>query len=94
MLRNNCDENIEHLTHIDTIKFKNAGLKKLRFWLSDSSYQDTTIIFPKHYNLNFPDFFIEKGNDSDSPYISSRGTKIHPYLFEIVETGWGIIESG
>jgi hypothetical protein len=84
----NCPDVLSYLSHSDTIYFNKAGFKKLSFWRSDSSYKDTTIIFAAHYNINFPEFFIEKGSDSDSSYISFRGRKIHPYLFEIEGTGW------
>lgn len=90
----NCPDVLSYLTHSDTIYFNRAGYKKLSFWRSDSSYKDTTIIFAAHYDINFPEFFIEKGSDSDSSYISFRGRKIHPYLFEIEGTGWTKLGTG
>lgn len=90
----NCSDVLSYLTHSDTIYFNKAGYKKLSFWKSDSSYKDTTIIFAAQYNVTFPEFFIEKGSDSDSSYISFRGRKIHPYLFEIEGTGWTIPATG
>lgn len=92
--RKNCPDALGYLTHSDTIYFNKAGFKKLSFWISDSSYKDTTIIFAALYNVNFPEFFIEQGSDSDSSYISFRGRKIHPYLFEVEGTGWTIPATG
>ncbi len=90
----NCTPFVVSITHIDTIYFSRAGFKKIRFWQSDSLYKDTTIVFAANYNITFPDFFVEKGYDADSSYISLRGTKINPFVFEIETTGWGIIETG
>lgn len=90
----NCTPFVSSITHIDTIFLNKAGFKKLKFWQSDSLYKDTTIVFAANYDITFPDFFVEKGSDSDSSYISFKGRKIHPYLFEVEGTGWGIIETG
>lgn len=90
----NCPDVLSYLTHSDTIYFNKAGFKKLNFWKGDSLFKDTTIIFAAHYNVDFPEFFIEQGTDSDSSYISFRGIKIHPYLFEIEGTGWTIPATG
>lgn len=90
----NCPQVVSSITHIDTIYLSSAGFKKLRFWQNDSLYKDTTVVFASNYNITFPDFFVERGSDTDSSYISFRGRKIHPYLFEVEGTGWGIIETG
>ncbi len=89
----NCTPFVGSITHIDTIYLGSAGFKKIRFWQSDSLYKDTTIVFAANYNISFPDFFVEKGSDVDSSYISLRGTKINSFVFEIETTGWGIIET-
>jgi len=44
--------------------------------------------------VSFPEFFIEKGSDSDTTYISLRGIKKNNDTLEIQATGWGIIEYG
>lgn len=90
----NCTPFVGSITHIDTIFLNKAGFKKLKFWQSDSLYKDTTIVFAADYDITFPDFYVEKGSDSDSSYISFRGRKIHPYLFEIEATGWGDYGTG
>lgn len=89
-----CFGGLGSIISIDTLYFNSAGLKKLSFWKDISSYYDTTVGFASIYKIKFPDFFLEKGSDADSSYISFRGTKINPYLYEIRGTGWGIIESG
>lgn len=90
----NCPQVVSSITHTDTIYLSSAGYKKLKFWQSDSLYKDTTVVFAASYDISFPDFFVERGSDADSSYISFRGRKIHPYLFEVEGTGWGIIETG
>lgn len=92
--RDNCYDIISSITHEDTIYLNTPGFKKLKFWQSDSLYKDTTIAFAGSYDITFPNFFIERGSDSDSSYISFRGRKIHPYLFEIEAVGWGRIGTG
>lgn len=44
--------------------------------------------------LSFPEFFIEKGSDLDTSYISFRGTKKNNDTLEIQATSWGIRETG
>ncbi|AFH48993.1 Hypothetical protein IALB_1283 [Ignavibacterium album JCM 16511] len=91
---NYCPDVLSSIIHTDTIYLSSAGYKKIKFWQSDPLYKDTTIVFAANYNITFPYFFIEKGSDSDSSYISLRDSKIHPYLFEVEATGWGVIEKG
>jgi hypothetical protein len=42
----------------------------------------------------FPEFFLEKGTDIDSSYISLRGLRISGGMFELQATSWGIRETG
>ena len=44
--------------------------------------------------LNFPEFFIEKGIDEDSSYISFRGIKMNEDTLLIEGSSWGVIEYG
>lgn len=44
--------------------------------------------------LSFPEFFIEKGNDIDTSYISLRGIKISEDTLKIEAVSWGVIEYG
>ncbi len=78
-----CIQILGSLTRTDTIYFDKAGIKKLRFWMSDSTFKDSTIIYPAHYQIKFPNFFIEKGSNADSSYISLRGTKINSFVYEL-----------
>jgi hypothetical protein len=41
-----------------------------------------------------PEFFVEKGSDLDSSYISFRGVGKNPDTLEIQATSWGVIEFG
>lgn len=43
--------------------------------------------------ISFPEFFIEKGSDSDTTYLSLKGFRNNDH-FEIQATGWGIWEFG
>lgn len=43
--------------------------------------------------ISFPEFFIEKGSDSDTTFISLKGFRNNNHL-EIQATGWGILEYG
>jgi hypothetical protein len=43
--------------------------------------------------ISFPEFFIEKGSDSDTTYISLKGFR-NNNRFEVQATGWGIWEYG
>ena len=62
--------------------------------LISCSEDSTTSPESKQSKLSFSNFFIEKGSDSDTSYISFRGTEINPDSLEIQATGWGIIETG
>lgn len=44
--------------------------------------------------LSFPEFFVEKGNDNDTSYISLRGIKISEDSLKIEAVSWGVIEYG
>jgi hypothetical protein len=44
--------------------------------------------------LSFPEFFVEKGNDIDTSYISLRGIKISEDSLKIEAVSWGVIEFG
>jgi len=44
--------------------------------------------------ISFPEFFVEKGSDIDSSYISFRGIKINSDTLEIQATSWGVIAYG
>ena len=44
--------------------------------------------------ISFPEFFIEKGSDIDSSYISFKGVKKNNDTLEIQATSWGVIEYG
>lgn len=45
-------------------------------------------------NKSFPEFFLSKGSDSDSSYISFQGTIINSDSFELNFSSWAIIEYG
>ncbi|MFA6979506.1 MAG: hypothetical protein WC209_09310 [Ignavibacteriaceae bacterium] len=44
--------------------------------------------------ISFPEFFVEKGSDIDSSYISFRGVKKNNDTLEIQATSWGVIAYG
>ncbi len=48
---------------------------------------------PEIKTISFPEFFVEKGSDSDTTYISLKGFR-NNNRFEIQATGWGIWEYG
>lgn len=47
----------------------------------------------KDYRL-FPEFFVERGMDADSSYISLAAVRIDSTLLDIRVTSWGIRETG
>jgi hypothetical protein len=53
-----------------------------------------TITQPKSQSLVPPEFFVEKGSDLDSSYISFRGLRKNSDTLEIEATSWGVIEYG
>jgi hypothetical protein len=42
----------------------------------------------------FPEFFVEKGMDADSSYISLRGVRTTDGVMDLQATSWGIRETG
>lgn len=50
-------------------------------------------VSPNEKGISFPEFFVEKGSDSDTTYLSLRGFR-NNNRFEIQATGWGIWEYG
>lgn len=44
--------------------------------------------------LSFPEFFVDKGNDIDTSYISLRGIKISEDSLKIEAVSWGVTEYG
>ena len=42
----------------------------------------------------FPEFFVERGSDADSSYLSLRAVRIDSTLLDIQATSWGITETG
>lgn len=63
--------------------------------ISLSSCSDTSISPDKNNaQISYPEFFIEKGSDMDTSYISFRGVKKNNDTLEIQATSWGVIEYG
>jgi hypothetical protein len=54
---------------------------------------EPTGITPQNYST-FPEFFLEKGTDADSSYISLRGLHKGGGILELQTTSWGIRETG
>lgn len=52
------------------------------------------LVGPPVSQVSFPEFYLEKGSDIDSSFISFRGIRITYDTLEIQATGWGIIETG
>jgi len=50
-------------------------------------------VSPNEKVISFPEFFVEKGSDSDTTYLSLKGFR-NNNRFEIQATGWGIWEYG
>lgn len=72
------------------MKYLLAFLTALFFFLTACKENN---IAPSEKHISFPEFFVEKGSDLDTTYISLRGiNKINN--FEIQATGWGIWEYG
>ena len=44
--------------------------------------------------LQFPEFFVERGSDADSSYLSLAAVRIDSTLLDIRATSWGIRETG
>jgi hypothetical protein len=42
----------------------------------------------------FPEFFLEKGSDDDSTYISFRGRQAQNDSLQLEMTSWGVVEYG
>ncbi len=58
--------------------------------------RSTEIVEPpsvKDYR-QFPEFFVERGSDADSSYLSLRAVRIDSTLLDIQATSWGITETG
>ncbi len=53
-----------------------------------------SITQPQSQSLVPPEFFVEKGSDLDSSYISFRGLRKNSDTLEIEATSWGVIEFG
>ncbi len=49
---------------------------------------------PEPQQSFLPEFFVEKGSDLDSSYISFRGLRKNPDTLQIQATSWGVIEYG
>ena len=43
---------------------------------------------------DFPEFFLEKGSDMDSSYISFRGEHFRNDTLQLEMTSWGVVEYG
>jgi len=70
-----------------------AFLSSLFFLSSCKKPNNTPVETTGQFSL-FPEFFIERGSDSDSSYISLRGVRVGNDTLEIQATSWGIIEYG
>ena len=65
----------------------------ITFLLVLAGCNDETIL-PESQTISFPEFFIEKGSDIDSSYISFKAVKKNSDTLEIQGTSWGAIEYG
>jgi hypothetical protein len=56
--------------------------------------QDISGIQTAKEYVQFPEFFIEKGTDADSSYISLQGVRASDGILDLQATSWGIRETG
>lgn len=71
-----------------------CSLVVLLFFLVNCNGDSDSLVEPEQQFTNFPEFFMESGTDSDTSYISFRGTLLENDTLELQTTSWGVVETG